>query len=107
VSLNNVGRVEGELGRWEAAGAAYRESLAIARRLLDLLGETPQTLDDVGISLENVARCEQALGQTIAARAALEEALQLFERASRLAPDSKRLEKSVGRARTGLAALER
>ena len=38
VSLDNVGRVAQAQGEWGEAGAAYRESLAIARQLVERLG---------------------------------------------------------------------
>ena len=58
VSLNNVGRVAEVRGEWDAAEAAYRESLEVRRELEDLLG-TPQARQDVSPSDENLKRLSQ------------------------------------------------
>ena len=54
MSLDNVGRVARARGDWDAAEAAYEESLGIARELADSLG-TPESLHDLIISLGNLA----------------------------------------------------
>jgi hypothetical protein len=47
IALDNVGRVEGDLGNLEAARAAYRESLDIARRLREAFPNHPQFEQDL------------------------------------------------------------
>ena len=47
ISLNNVGRVEGDLGNLEAARAAYRDSLEIARQLRRAFPDRPQYQRDL------------------------------------------------------------
>ena len=44
VSLDNVGDVDQALGQYEAARAAYAESLALRRKINAAVGETPQGL---------------------------------------------------------------
>ncbi|MGH7059573.1 MAG: tetratricopeptide repeat protein, partial [Stellaceae bacterium] len=88
VSLNNVGAVERDLGNLEAARAAYRESLDIARRLREAVGDTPQALRDLSISLNNVGAVERDLGNLEAARTAWRESLELMRRLCRTFPDN-------------------
>ena len=90
VSLNNVGRVESDLGQLEAARAAYRESLELSRRLREALGDTPQALRDLSVSLNNVGRVESDLGQLEAARAAYRESLELHSILSQAFPQNPR-----------------
>ena len=72
-------------GRGEAALAAYRESLALRRRLRAALGDTPQVLDDLAISLERIAVADAA---PIAERqAAAQEAVALRQRLAAALPD--------------------
>ncbi|MBI4754575.1 MAG: tetratricopeptide repeat protein [Betaproteobacteria bacterium] len=87
ISLDNVGRTHQALGQWEAARAAYQESLEIRRGLLTRLGETPEALRDLSISLDNVGRTHQALGQWEAARAAYQESLEIAEQLATRLPD--------------------
>jgi tetratricopeptide (TPR) repeat protein len=47
VSLNKVGDTDLALGDTVAARAHYQDALALARRLLDLYGDTPQALRDL------------------------------------------------------------
>ncbi len=61
MSLDNVGRVAQARGDWDAAEAAYGESLGIARKLADSLG-TPESLHDLVISLSNLAGVVERLG---------------------------------------------
>ncbi|MGC2201794.1 MAG: tetratricopeptide repeat protein [Stellaceae bacterium] len=77
VSLDNVGRVEGDLGNLEAARTAYRESLELRRGLREALGDTPQALRDLSVSLDNVGGVERDLGNLEAARSAYRESLEL------------------------------
>ena len=58
VALDNVGRVSEARGEWDAAEAAYRESMEIRQELDDLLG-TPQAQPDVSTSQENLKRLSQ------------------------------------------------
>ena len=50
-------------GDWDAAEAAYGESLGIVRELADSLG-TPESLHDLVISLGNLADVVEQLGDT-------------------------------------------
>ncbi|MCG6943327.1 MAG: tetratricopeptide repeat protein, partial [Thiohalocapsa sp.] len=68
------------LGEWEAARAAFAESLDIARRILARVGETPEALRDLSVSLDNVGNTDRALGEWEAARAAFREGLEIAER---------------------------
>ena len=76
-SLDNVGRVERDLGNLEAVRSAYRESLELCRRLREAVGDTPQALRDLSVSLNNVGQVERDLGNLEAARSAYRESLEL------------------------------
>jgi tetratricopeptide (TPR) repeat protein len=52
-ALNNIGRVEGDLGDLEAARSAYRESLELCRRLREAVGDMPQALRDLSVLLSD------------------------------------------------------
>ncbi len=87
VSLDNVGKTDQALGEWEAARAAFAESLDIRRRILARVGETPEALRDLSVSLNNVGNTDQALGEWESARAALREGLEIAERLAAALPD--------------------
>ena len=70
-------RAAGELG---SATAAYEESLALGRRLVDAYGETPWSLRDLSVSLNKVGDVRRAAGELGSARAAYEESLALDRR---------------------------
>ena len=55
VSLNRVGQVAVAQGEWGPAESAYRESLEIRRALVERLGGTPESLDDMGSALYRLA----------------------------------------------------
>ena len=61
MSLSDSGRVAQARGDWDAAEAAYGESLGIVRELADSLG-TPESLHDLVISLGNLADVVERLG---------------------------------------------
>ncbi|MCF6282944.1 MAG: tetratricopeptide repeat protein, partial [Candidatus Polarisedimenticolaceae bacterium] len=50
VSLDNVGQVSQQQGRWGDAQVAYEESLELSRRLVGVLGESPESLRDLSVS---------------------------------------------------------
>jgi hypothetical protein len=62
VSLVKVADAERALnGPGEGVLAGYRESLGIARRIVERFGESPEALRDVSVSLDRVADAERAL----------------------------------------------
>ena len=73
ISLSNVGDVARAQGDGSQAEAAYRESLALRRQLVERLGGTPEALEDLAISLLNVAAVPPG---TASLRA---EAVQIYE----------------------------
>ena len=64
-------------GEHAAATAAFEESVALDRRLLDAYGETPQSLRDLSISLGRLGDVRLQTDELAAARVAYEEALAL------------------------------
>ena len=76
VALDNVGRVSEVRGEWDAAEAAYRESMEIRRGLEESLG-TPETRRDLSVSLNNVGQVAEARGDWDAAQTAYLESLEL------------------------------
>jgi hypothetical protein len=98
--------VESELGRWEAAGEAYRESLGISRRLAREIGETPQALEDLGISFSRLADLARSRNDATTERGHLRDALDAFTRASGAAPSAVRLEGQIASVDTRLKALD-
>lgn len=81
IALDKVGGIEEALGKLEAARAAYREGLELARRLLEVLGGwTPPALRDLSVSLDNVGGIEETLGNLEAARGAYRGSLEGFRR---------------------------
>jgi tetratricopeptide (TPR) repeat protein len=55
----------------------YRESLALARQLMERLGGTPEALRDLSISLDNVGGVARAQGDWAQAESAYRESLAL------------------------------
>jgi len=53
-------------GDWDAAEAAYQESLALARELEEMLG-TPRARRDLSVSLDNVGRVALSRNDLVAA----------------------------------------
>jgi len=104
-SLDNVGRVEGDLGNLEAARAAYRESLELRRRLREAVGDTPQALRDLSISLDNVGQVERDLGNLEAARAAYRESLEIARRLRHAFPDQPRYQQDLARLEARFKAI--
>ena len=84
VSLNHLGRVAQAQGDWTQAEAVYRESLALRRQLVERLGGTPESLDDLAVSLLNVAAIPPG---DSAARA---EAVAIYRRLRTRFPDTAR-----------------
>jgi hypothetical protein len=56
IALDDVGQVARELGRLEAAEQAFAESLALRRRLVQAVGESPTALRDLSVSLNNMGQ---------------------------------------------------
>ncbi len=77
ISLDNLGQVAQDQGDWQAAEAAYRESLQIRRALLKRLGDTPEAQRDLSVSLDNLGRVSRAQGDWQAAEAAYRESLAI------------------------------
>ena len=108
VSLNNVGGVDEQLGHLDQARQSYAESLAIRRRLLERIGETPESLSDLSASLEKVGQVEETIGDVEPARKAFQEGFDIAHRLAVALPDQadyldleKRLQKrltSVGKS---------
>ena len=105
VSLNNVGKTAQALGRWDEARAAFEESLAISRQILQRIGETPEALRDLSVSLDNVGNTAQALGRWDEARAAFEEGLRIGERLAEALPEAPDYAGFPGHFRARLAGL--
>ena len=84
VSLNNLGRVAQAQGDWTQAEAVYRESLALRRQLVERLGGTPESLDDLAVLLVNVSATPPG---DSAARA---EAVDIYRRLCTRFPDTVR-----------------
>ena len=77
VSLDSVGSVARAQGDWAQAEAAYRESLALSRQLVDRLGGTPEALRDLSVSLDRMGGVARAQGDWAQAGAAYRESLAL------------------------------
>ena len=94
----------GELG---SATAAYEESLALDRRLVDAYGETPQSLRDLSISLGRVGDVRRETGELSIADSAYEEAIALtrlvLEASDEAPPRAIRELLSIIRKREGVA----
>ena len=88
VSLNNLGDVERQSGRLEAARAAYNESLELRRQLQTTLGGSPQVLRDLSVSLNKLGDVEQQSSRLEAAKVVYAEALELAHRFNQLLDDS-------------------
>ena len=105
VSLEQCRRqIERDLGNLEAARAAYGESLDIARRLREAVGDTPQGLRDLSIALNQVGNVERDLGNLEAARAARRESLDLFRRLREAVGDTPQALRALGRSRAAVSA---
>jgi tetratricopeptide (TPR) repeat protein len=107
VSLDNVGRIDQALGRFEEARAAFAESLEIRRKILSRVGETPESLRDISVSLDNVGRIDQALGRFEDARAAFAESLSIARRLAHVFPDHKEHGEAVSMLEATLAELNK
>ncbi|MEZ4409487.1 MAG: tetratricopeptide repeat protein [Polyangiales bacterium] len=86
----------------DAAERAYAESLAIARRLLDAHGDSPQALRDLSVSLDNVGQVQQARGDLDAAERAFAESLATRRR---LVAVSRPLQQDLSDLMSTLSAL--
>ncbi|MBK7677047.1 MAG: tetratricopeptide repeat protein [Candidatus Accumulibacter sp.] len=84
VSLNNLGRVAQAQDDWTQAEAVFRESLALRRQVVERLGGTPESLDDLAVLLVNVSATPPG---DSAARA---EAVDIYRRLCTRFPDTVR-----------------
>ncbi|PID99909.1 MAG: hypothetical protein CSA79_05990 [Thiothrix nivea] len=96
VSLNKVGGVAQQQGRWGDAQLAYQESLEIRRRLKALLGETPESLRDLSVSLYNLGRVFLEQNQSNLAMPYLQEGLAVCKRIAEMLPDLPAYTEGVG-----------
>jgi tetratricopeptide (TPR) repeat protein len=80
VALDDVGQVAQELGRLEAAEQAFAESLALLRRLVQAVGESPTALRELAVALNHVGQVARELGRLEAAEQAFAESLALRRR---------------------------
>ena len=103
IALDDFGNVNRELGRAEAAAENYRESLALRRRLLEVVGETPQALADVGMSLAKMAELAFQRADMAGALIHMRDARDAFTRANALAPQVVGIERNLTGARARLA----
>jgi tetratricopeptide (TPR) repeat protein len=72
-----MGEISQALGHLDKAEGAYRESLTIRRRLLEGIGETPETLRDLSVSLTYMGDISRALGHLEDAEGAYRESLEI------------------------------
>ena len=79
MSLSGLGSVLQDSNSEEGA-AAMEESLTLCRRLVEVLGETPQTMRELTIRLSTLARIRRAAGDRAGAAAAAEEAAAIQRR---------------------------
>ncbi len=105
VFLNKKGDLENALGRREAAYQLYQESLKIRRRLLDTLGETPDTLHDLCVSLYLVAELESTLEQNSSAKKYYKECLKLLERLDISCPENEQYKNTITEIEKKLSQL--
>ena len=87
VSLDKVGAVAQQQGRWSDAQSAYEESLGLSRRLKALLGDTPESLRDLSVSLYKLALLQIAQQKVDCAMPMLQEGLVICERLATMQPD--------------------
>ncbi len=87
VSLDNVGQVGQQQGRWGDAQSAYEESLGIRRRLCAMLGDTPESLRDLAIANQNLALLYAAQDQKTLAVQYFYEEFALGKRLSAMLPN--------------------
>ena len=80
VSLNMVGQVAQQQGRWNDAHENYKESLDIRRRLSEMLGETPESLRDLSVSLYNLGCVYEGQEDRVKALAIFEEGFEIGKR---------------------------
>ncbi len=106
ISLDNIGTVAQQQGRWGEAHSAYDESLQLRRRLASLLGESPEALRDLSVSLNNIGTVAQQQGRWGEAHSAYNEGLQLARRLAGLLPDIPDYHSLPGYFETALAELK-
>ncbi|MCF6281684.1 MAG: tetratricopeptide repeat protein, partial [Candidatus Polarisedimenticolaceae bacterium] len=87
VSLDNVGKVSQQQGRWGDAQVAYEESLELSRRLVGVLGESPESLRDLTVSLHKLGQFNENHGTIKLAKEYYKEGLVLARRLAALLPD--------------------
>ena len=87
VSLDNVGNVAQQQGRWNDAHENYKESLDIRRRLSEMLGETPESLRDLSVSLYNLASFFEHQGEMWKAQETFQEGFDIGKRLAKMQPD--------------------
>ena len=73
---------------WHEENRASEEALALTRQLLQLLGDTPETLRDLSVSLILVGDVQEARGELQAASASFEESLALRRQLRQLLGDT-------------------
>ena len=119
VTAGLLGDLARDEGRGGEALAAYRDALDLARRGLELRGDTPQTLRDACAALARVGGALELRGERAGARAHLDEALALARRNLRAHPRlpagcallpyllhaARRLRRAGGQADAGQGAL--
>ena len=84
MSLSDLGSVLQDTNR-ERAVAAMEESVKLFRRLVDVLGETPQTMGELAIRLGTIAKMRREAGDPAGAAAADEEADTIQRRLNSIA----------------------
>ena len=80
VSLNKVGGVDQALGQYEAARAAYAESLALCRNINAAVGDTPQGVFDLAWVLRRLAGLPETIANQPSNAVLRSEARALLER---------------------------
>lgn len=107
LALSNLGRVERDLGRFQAARAAYHETMRRARNLHSKMGDSPEALRELSTALDNVGRIESDVGNLQAARAAFKESLDLRRRVRDLAGETPQALRDLSIALGNIGQVER
>jgi hypothetical protein len=87
ISIEKLGDVAKQQGRWADAQSAYEESLGIRRRLRELLGDTPESLRDLALCAQNFALFYEAQSEFDTALKYFYEELEIGKRLTALLPD--------------------
>ncbi|MCW5209629.1 hypothetical protein VU10_05520, partial [Desulfobulbus sp. US1] len=94
------------LGDFEAAQKAYQESLSIRRRIIERVGETPESLRDLSVSLYKAGQISTELGKKEEARKNFQEGLHIAEALAKALPDQIDYNELPGYFLKELATLE-